>query len=99
MSSLLPPRVLVCAFYRRVCLPLLTYVLSVLAFIMVLLGGPGTLLCPAVGSASIVFLENAISAYTDRWLLILGLIYVVVTLFAPAGLLGLLRARQAEVRM
>ena len=43
--------------------------------------------------------ENAISAYTERWLLILGLIYVVVTLFAPAGLLGLLRARQATVRM
>ena len=77
----------------------LSIVFSAMALIMVILGGAGTLLGPAVGSAAIVFLENAISAYTERWLLILGLIYVVVTLFAPAGLLGLLRARQAEVRM
>src|SRR5207244_2013743 len=74
-------------------------VFSAMELIMVILGGAGTLLGPAVGSAAIVFLENAISAYTERWLLILGLIYVVVTLFAPAGLLGLLRARQAAVRM
>jgi len=77
----------------------LSIVFSAMALIMVILGGAGTLLGPAVGSAAIVFLENAISAYTERWLLILGLIYVVVTLFAPAGLLGLLRARQAAVRM
>src|SRR5438445_511921 len=77
----------------------LSIVFSAMALIMVILGGAGTLLGPAVCSAAIVFLENAISAYTERWLLILGLIYVVVTLFAPAGLLGLLRARQAAVRM
>jgi len=77
----------------------LSIVFSAMALIMVILGGAGTLLGPAVGSAAIVFLENAISAYTERWLLILGLIYVVVTLFAPAGLLGLLRIRQAAVRM
>ena len=77
----------------------LSIVFSAMALIMVILGGAGTLLGPAVGSAAIVFLENAISAYTERWLLILGLIYVVVTLFARAGLLGLLRARQAAVRM
>ena len=41
----------------------------------------------------ILYLENVISAYTERWLLILGVIYVVVTLFAPQGLVGLVRAR------
>src|SRR5204863_26543 len=55
----------------------LSIVFSAMALIMVILGGAGTLLGPAVGSAAIVFLENAISAYTERWLLILGLIYVV----------------------
>ena len=77
----------------------LSIVFSAMALIMVILGGAGTLLGPAVGSAAIVFLENAISAYTERWLLILGLIYVVVTLFAPTGLLGLLRIRQTAIRM
>jgi branched-chain amino acid transport system permease protein len=71
----------------------LSVVLSAMGMIMVILGGAGTLLGPALGSGLIVFLENAISAYTQRWLLVLGLIYVVVTLFAPAGLLGLARRR------
>ncbi len=75
----------------------LSIVFSAMALIMVILGGAGTLLGPAVGSAAIVFLENGISAYTERWLTILGLIYVVVTLFAPAGILGVFRARRAAV--
>jgi branched-chain amino acid transport system permease protein len=71
----------------------LSVVVSATGLIMVILGGAGTLLGPALGSAVIVFLENLISAHTQRWLLVLGLIYVGVTLFAPAGLLGLVRRR------
>jgi branched-chain amino acid transport system permease protein len=71
----------------------LSIVFSAMALIMVILGGAGTLLGPALGSAVIVFLENAISATTQRWLLVLGLIYVAVTLFAPSGLIGLFRTR------
>ncbi|MGH7326421.1 MAG: branched-chain amino acid ABC transporter permease [Candidatus Rokuibacteriota bacterium] len=74
----------------------LSIVFSATALIMVILGGAGTLLGPALGSATIIFLENMISAHTERWLLILGLIYVALTLFAPEGLLGL--ARRLAVR-
>jgi len=73
----------------------LSVVLSATGLIMVILGGAGTLLGPALGAAAIVFLENIISAQTQRWPLVLGLIYVVVTLFAPAGLLGLRWRRRA----
>ena len=69
----------------------LSVVYSAMALIMVILGGAGTLLGPALGSAVIVGLESTVSAYTERWLLVLGLIYVAVTLFAPRGLAGLLR--------
>ena len=73
----------------------LSVVLSATGLIMVILGGAGTLLGPALGSAAIVFLENLTSAHTQRWQLVLGLIYVGVTLFAPAGLLGLMSRRRA----
>jgi len=73
----------------------LSVVLSATGLIMVILGGAGTLLGPALGSAAIVFLENLTSAHTQRWQLVLGLIYVAVTLFAPAGLLGLMSRRRA----
>lgn len=55
------------------------------AMLMVILGGPGTLFGPAAGGAAIVFLESLVSGYTERWLLILGVLYVFVMLFAPNG--------------
>jgi len=66
----------------------LSVVMSAMVLIMVILGGPGTLFGPALGAIIIVFLENAVSAYTERWLMILGAVYVLATLFAPYGLLG-----------
>ncbi len=74
----------------------LSVVFSAMALIMVILGGAGTLLGPALGSAVIVLLENAISTYTQRWVTVLGLIYVAVTLFAPSGLVGLFRRGAAR---
>jgi len=74
----------------------LSIVFSAAALIMVILGGAGTLLGPVLGSAVIVYLENLVSAYTQRWLLVLGLVYVAVTLFVPEGLAGLLRRRKTE---
>jgi len=71
----------------------LSVVFSAQALLMVILGGAGTLLGPAIGAAIIVLLENLISIFTERWVLVLGTIYVVVTLFAPQGIQGLLRRR------
>lgn len=61
------------------------------AFLMVILGGAGTLAGPAVGAGIIVFLKNFISAYTHRWLLIIGAIYILVIMYAPEGLGGLVK--------
>jgi branched-chain amino acid transport system permease protein len=58
------------------------------AVLMVLLGGPGTLFGPVIGAGVVVFLRNLVSAYTHRWLLILGLVYVLTVLYAPRGILG-----------
>ena len=82
------------AYYNGFVSPsYLSVLFSASALLMVILGGVGTLIGPVLGAAVILYLENVISAYTERWLLILGVIYVVVTLFAPQGLVGLVRAR------
>lgn len=60
------------------------------ALLMVILGGPGTLAGPLVGAAVIVFLEDLASGFTDRWLMVLGFVYVAVVLLFPEGLLGAL---------
>jgi branched-chain amino acid transport system permease protein len=67
-------------------------------FLMVTLGGPGTLLGPVLGAGAIVLLKNVISAYTQRWLLILGLVYIVTILAAPQGLWNLGKGRTRELR-
>lgn len=69
----------------------LSVVLSAEALLMVILGGPGTLLGPLLGAGAIVFLRNVVSGYTERWQFILGAAYVLVVLFAPRGVVGELR--------
>jgi branched-chain amino acid transport system permease protein len=87
-------------YYNRFVAPnFLHVIMSAEALIMVILGGVGTLLGPAIGAAVIIFLEDFISSQTQRWVLVLGIIYVMATLFAPRGLIGLyndyvLRKRQ-----
>ncbi len=63
--------------------------------IMVILGGSSTLLGPVVGALAITFLENLTSTLTERWLLVLGTIYILVVLLAPNGVMGWLRRKEA----
>jgi branched-chain amino acid transport system permease protein len=58
-------------------------------FLMVTLGGPATLVGPALGAGAIVLLKNVMSAYTARWLLVLGIVYIVTIMWAPQGLWNL----------
>jgi len=59
--------------------------------LMVILGGAGTLIGPAIGAVVIVALEDVASAYTERWLMIIGVVYMLVALLAPDGLTGLFK--------
>jgi branched-chain amino acid transport system permease protein len=64
--------------------------------LMVILGGAGTLIGPAVGATLIVLLENLISTYTERWVTVLGVIYVLVALLAPNGIAGLIASLRRQ---
>ncbi len=70
---------------------------SAKVFLMVILGGAGTLVGPVVGAFTIVLLENFMSGYTEHWLLILGLIYVLVIIFAPQGIYDPIRKRMRQL--
>jgi branched-chain amino acid transport system permease protein len=64
--------------------------------LMVILGGAGTLIGPAVGATLVVLLENLISTYTERWVTVLGVIYVLVALLAPNGIAGLIASLRKQ---
>lgn len=65
---------------------------SVEGVLMMIAGGVGTLFGAFVGAAAIIALENVVSAYTERWQMVLGITFVLIMIFAPEGILGKLRA-------
>jgi len=58
-------------------------------FLMVSIGGQGTLVGPNIGSLLITFLKNMVSAYTGRWLMIMAFVYILCAKYAPGGLIAL----------
>lgn len=54
---------------------------------MVIIGGVGTLMGPALGAGVFIFLQNYISSYTERWPLIMGALLVILVLVGKGGIL------------
>ncbi len=63
------------------------------ALLMVIIGGTGTLGGATLGAAAFILLQSLVSTYTERWMLILGLTFILFVLFAPGGIVGALRGR------
>lgn len=63
------------------------------ALLMVIIGGTGTLGGAVLGAAAFILLQSLVSTYTERWMLILGLTFILFVLFAPGGIVGALRGR------
>ena len=53
--------------------------------LMVIAGGPGTLVGPVLGAALVVLLKNLASGWIDRWIMLLGFVYLFIVLFVPGG--------------
>jgi urea transport system permease protein len=61
-------------------------------------GGRGSLLGPIIGAFSVNGLKSWFTAaFPDLWLYALGLIFILVTLFMPQGILGLTKKFRKEV--
>src|ERR1700731_4260202 len=72
---------------------------SVDALLMVVLGGSGTLVGGAIGSAVVVFLREYLSTLVPWWQYALGGVYVLAILYLPGGLMSIpARVRQWRVR-
>ena len=69
----------------------LHYSLSGEIVIMTVMGGMRAFWGPLVGAALFVVLQDYISSMTVNWMSFVGLIFVLVVLFFPRGLLGMLQ--------
>ncbi|HYS92454.1 MAG TPA: branched-chain amino acid ABC transporter permease [Candidatus Acidoferrales bacterium] len=66
--------------------------------LMAFIGGMGTFAGPIVGAVVITWLQVSLSDYSTAWQLYLGLFFVIMVLFAPGGLTGLVLMHLPLVR-
>ncbi|MGJ7491535.1 branched-chain amino acid ABC transporter permease [Variovorax sp. ZT4R33] len=76
---------------------ILHWTLSGHVIIAVILGGTGTLVGPIVGAALIVLAHERLSAVTDSWPLVMGVLFIVVVIAAPKGLWGIKKSLVARM--
>ena len=70
---------------------------SIEAAIWVALGGRGTLIGPILGAGIVNGAKSYFTvAFPDFWLFFLGLMFILVTLFLPRGVIGLLKRRKHD---
>lgn len=66
---------------------------SIFPLLYVLLGGAGTTIGPLIGTVFMYYLIDLSSELTSAYLLVAGIALILLTLFAPQGLVGELRKR------
>ncbi len=70
---------------------------SVLFLTMVLFGGMGTFIGPIIGSTFLITLTETVQAFGQYQQLIYGVFIIIVVLFMPTGLSGLIRLVQEKL--
>ncbi len=55
------------------------------------IGGLGTLIGPFIGAGFVYYLTDYLSEFTERYVLIVGLIFIVTILLAPSGIVGAIK--------
>ncbi len=61
--------------------------------IMAVLGGMRSFWGPLVGAAIFVVLQDYVSSHTENWMSFIGLFFVLVVMFFPRGVLGIIKRK------
>jgi branched-chain amino acid transport system permease protein len=68
------------------------------ALLGVIAGGSGTLGGPVIGATVVLLLKNYVSAYVERWNMLLGLVFLFIVLVMPTGITPGLHKLAARLR-
>ena len=85
-------------FSRSVNPALLGWGESGIAVFMTLIGGAGSFIGPMLGSLIYTLLQAVVKMYTVYWPLTIGTIILLIVLFAPGGILGMIDKRIQAMR-
>jgi branched-chain amino acid transport system permease protein len=71
---------------------------SGLVLLMTFVGGAATFIGPIVGAVLITFLQITLSDITGAWLLYFGLLFIIVVMYSPGGIVGWLALHEPIYR-
>ncbi len=75
----------------------LTIYSSFAPIMMIFIGGLGSFFGPIYGSAIFTILDELVTAYTEHVELIIGIVFIMVVMYAPTGFVGLLAYIRAKL--
>lgn len=73
-------------FHKYIHPSVMNITVSAEALLCVIAGGAGTIAGPLVGAFVVVVLKSYVSAYLERWNMLMGLVFLFIVIFMPAGL-------------
>ncbi len=79
-------------FFKFVGVDAIGIDMTTTALLMTFIGGTKAFFGPVLGAGFYIYFQNYLSNITDRWPLFMGLLFVLMVLFAPRGLSGLIRS-------
>ncbi|MFO1082297.1 MAG: branched-chain amino acid ABC transporter permease [Reyranellaceae bacterium] len=62
---------------------------SATALLATYIGGAGSFFGPIVGTVVVVLLQSGVSLLSNAWLLYVGVLFIVMVMYAPGGLMGI----------
>jgi len=63
---------------------------SGMVLLMTYIGGVGVFFGPIIGAILITWLQSSLSSFSEAWLLYFGLMFVLMVMYAPSGLSGII---------
>jgi len=76
---------------------ILDWLHSAQVLLMLIIGGIGTLIGPALGAFVLFVLTDQASELTEHWKLVVGVVVIALTLFSRGGIVGLARSGTASL--
>ena len=80
---------LYCMVYEIITFDTLAAAKSATALLAAYIGGAGGFFGPILGTIVVVLLQSGVSLLSNAWLLYVGVLFIVMVMFAPGGIIGI----------
>lgn len=83
-------------FYAFVSIDVISLEMTTTVLLMTFIGGTGHFVGPILGAGIYTYLQNFLSELTDNWPLFMGSLFILMVLFTPGGLVGIIKSLTAR---